>query len=85
MTGAIEIAKRCGIMYYMTPDNTCEMHGTDRQIEEFAEVIRAAEREEGFTLDMIEAIYEAWHGAGIDIIGGSWGKFVSMLPMRSNA
>lgn len=45
MTEAIEIAKRCGIAYYLTPDDTCEMHGTDRQIEAFAEAIRAAERE----------------------------------------
>ena len=45
MTTAIEIAKQCGIAYYLTPENTCEMHGTDRQIESFADAIRAAERE----------------------------------------
>lgn len=45
MTTAIEIAKQCGIAYYLTPENTCEMHGTDRQIESFADAIMAAERE----------------------------------------
>jgi hypothetical protein len=45
MTIAIDVARRCGIAYYLTPENTCEMHGTDRQIEAFAEAIRAAERE----------------------------------------
>lgn len=33
-----------------------------------------------FTAEMIEAIYAAWHGAGVDIAGGDWGRFVGMLP-----
>lgn len=45
MTTAIEMAKACGIAYYLTPTGTTEMHGTDRQIEAFAEMIRAQERE----------------------------------------
>jgi hypothetical protein len=36
------------------------------------------------TPDMIEAIYAAWHGAGVDIAGGNWARFVGMLPIRSN-
>ena len=31
---------------------------------------------EGLTLD---AIYAAWHGAGVDIAGGNWKRFVVML------
>jgi hypothetical protein len=33
-----------------------------------------------FTPEMIEAIYAAWHGAGVDIAGGDWKRFVGMLP-----
>lgn len=33
-----------------------------------------------FTAEMIEAIYAAWHGAGVDIAGGDWKRFVGMLP-----
>jgi hypothetical protein len=33
-----------------------------------------------FTEEMIEAIYAAWHGAGVDIAGGNWDRFVGMLP-----
>jgi hypothetical protein len=29
---------------------------------------------------MIEAIYVAWHAAGVDIAGGDWKRFVGMLP-----
>ena len=38
-------AKSFGIEYYLTPENTCEMHGTDRHIEAFANAIREEERE----------------------------------------
>ena len=31
---------------------------------------------EGLTLD---AIHAAWHGAGVDIAGGNWKRFVVML------
>lgn len=27
-----------------------------------------------------DAIYAAWHGAGVDIAGGDWNRFVGMLP-----
>ena len=33
-----------------------------------------------FTASMVEAIYAAWHGAGVDITGGNWARFVGMLP-----
>lgn len=45
----------------------------------------AEERERpGFTPEMVDAIYAAWHGSGVDIAGGDWRRFVGMLPMRSN-
>jgi hypothetical protein len=45
----------------------------------------AAEREQpGFTPEMVESIYAAWHGAGVDIAGADWRRFAGMLPMRSN-
>ena len=28
----------------------------------------------------LDAVYAAWHGAGIDISGGNWSRFVEMLP-----
>ena len=33
-----------------------------------------------FTPEMVEAVYAAWHGAGVDIAGGNWERFVGMLP-----
>jgi hypothetical protein len=27
-----------------------------------------------------DAIYAAWHGAGVDIAGGNWNRFANMLP-----
>lgn len=43
---------------------------------------QAAVREDAnFTPAMVEAIYAAWHGAGVDIAGGNWARFVGMLPM----
>lgn len=45
MTKATDLAVKCGIVYYHTPKGTTEMHGTDRQIEMFAEAIRMDERE----------------------------------------
>ena len=35
-----------------------------------------------FTKQMIDTIYAAWHGAGVDIAGGSWARFVGMLPLQ---
>ncbi len=32
-----------------------------------------------FTPEMIDAIYAAWHGAGVDILGGNWNRFVELL------
>lgn len=36
--------------------------------------------EPAFTAPMVEAIYAAWHGAGVDLAGGNWTRFVGMLP-----
>ena len=33
-----------------------------------------------FSAEMVEIIYAAWHGAGVDIAGGNWARFVGMLP-----
>lgn len=40
----IELAKHHGIAYYLTPEGTTEMHGTDRQIQAFADAVRFAEQ-----------------------------------------
>ena len=45
MTTDIDLAKQHGIDYYLTPENTTEMHGTDRQVQAFADVVRLSERE----------------------------------------
>lgn len=60
MTKAIDLAKQCGIAYYLTPEGTTEMHGTDRQIEAFAELVAEAEREARAKVDdaMIDAYME---------------------------
>lgn len=50
MTRAIELAKECGIAYYLTPENTKEMHGTDRQIEAFAERLKLEHLREFFEI-----------------------------------
>lgn len=53
--------------------------GTDAWIIEYATRFLAAitEKAEPVALD---AIYAAWHGAGVDIAGGNWKRFVGMLP-----
>ena len=33
-----------------------------------------------FTPAMVEAIYVAWRGSGVDVAGGNWARFVGMLP-----
>jgi hypothetical protein len=50
MTKAIDLAKECGIAYYLTPDSTCEMHGTDRQIEALAERLKLEHLREFFAV-----------------------------------
>ena len=47
--------------------------------------VKAAEKQRScFTPAMMEAIYAAWHGSGVDVAGGNWERFVGMLP-RSGA
>ena len=42
----LRIAKECGIIYYLTPENTREMHGADDSIERFAATMYAAGAED---------------------------------------
>ena len=42
MTSAIDLAIKYGIAYYATPEGTTEMHGSDRQVQAFAEAVAAA-------------------------------------------
>lgn len=37
-----------------------------------------------FSAEQIQMIYAAWHGAGVDIAGGNWDRFVGTLPILSN-
>jgi hypothetical protein len=45
MTAEIELAKQHGIQYRLTPEGTTEMWCHDRNVQAFAEAVRAAERE----------------------------------------
>ena len=46
-------------------------------ISKLRQAIEQAEKQEPVAGDVI---YAAWHGAGVDIAGGNWTRFVSMLP-----
>ncbi len=79
----------------MTKDQTINAlwenagHGTRREdVVAAYEAGVAAERERvetGFTPAILDAIYAAWHGAGVDIAGGNWERFVGMLPIEAIA
>ena len=43
----LKVAKECGIVYYLTPENTKEMHGTDSNIERFAAAMYAEGKAQG--------------------------------------
>lgn len=43
-------------------------------------LLRAKRDEKDVEPVALDAIYAAWHGAGIDILGGDWTRFVGMLP-----
>lgn len=45
MTAEIELAKQHGIQYRLAPEGTTEMWCYDRNLQAFAEAVRAAERE----------------------------------------
>ncbi len=67
----------------MTFDDYCRKTGHyagsgDRAMWDAAQ--SAAREDAAFTPAMLEAIYAAWHGAGVDIAGGNWTRFVGMLP-----
>ena len=42
-------------------------------------LLRAKRDEKDAEPVALDAIYAAWHGAGIDILGGDWTRFVGML------
>jgi hypothetical protein len=42
-------------------------------------------KEVKFTLRELDAIYFAWHRAGVDISGGNWKKFVSRLDILEDS
>lgn len=54
---------------------------TGRGVELFATAVEREERKRAvLTPEQLDAVYSAWHGAGIDIAGGNWARFVGMLP-----
>jgi len=55
-------------------------YACDERMDEVLPLEQTAEPEPVFTQTMIDAIYAAWHGAGVDIAGGNWARFVGMLP-----
>ena len=55
-------------------------YACDERMDEVQPLAQKAEQGPVFTPQMIEAIYAAWHGAGVDIAGGNWARFVGMLP-----
>lgn len=64
--------------------NTTQL--TQRILELRALLVQKAEaktlgagEEPQFTPRMVEAIWAAWHGAGVNLAGGNWKRFMSML------
>jgi hypothetical protein len=55
-------------------------YACDERMDEVQPLAPTTEQEPVFTPQMIDAIYAAWHGAGVDIAGGNWARFVGMLP-----
>lgn len=70
------------------------LHITDRERTQAAVILalesardEMAKRIEALTADLaarahaptMDAIYAAWHGAGVDIAGGDWARFAGML------
>jgi hypothetical protein len=55
-------------------------YACDERMDEVQPLGQQAEPEPVFTQAMIDAIYAAWRGAGVDIVGGNWAHFVGMLP-----
>ena len=52
---------------------------TQRRLELKGDELAALKQSQGKPMAM-EAIYAAWHGAGVDIAGGDWNRFAKMLP-----
>ncbi len=55
-------------------------YACDERMDEVQPLEQQTEPEPVFTQAMVDAIYAAWHGAGVDIAGGNWARFVGMLP-----
>jgi hypothetical protein len=55
-------------------------YACEERMDEVRPLAPITEKEPVFTPQMIEYIYAAWHGAGVDIAGGNWARFVGMLP-----
>lgn len=55
-------------------------YACDERMNEVQLVTKTTDTGPLFMPAMIEAIYAAWHGAGVDIAGGNWTRFVGMLP-----
>jgi len=62
------------------PGETMSDYSCDERMDEVQPLNPTPEQEPVFTPRMIEAIYAAWHGAGVDIAGGNWARFVGRLP-----
>lgn len=63
-------------------DIAAELAWRDAEIDRLNAELRAkASAVEAVSMDdAFDAIYAAWHGAGVDIAGGNWQRFVGMLP-----
>ena len=67
MTAEIELAKRHGIQYRLTPEGTTEMWCHDRNVQAFAEAVRAAERER--CAKVAETVHPHWMHIAASIRG----------------
>lgn len=66
----IELAREAGFdPHDMSDDFTCNLK----------DIGRFAELHQGLFFD---AVYEAWHSAGMDVLGGDWNTFASTLETK---
>jgi hypothetical protein len=64
--------------YIMFPDGYCGWY-TNEQIAEMFELLP---KERGWQGLFFEAVYEAWHSAGMDVLGGDWNTFALALEAK---
>ena len=77
------LAKRLGM-----PKIMWDTHGFREHLLRLHDATVATERQRidvSLTPAQVDAIYAAWHGAGVDIAGGNWNRFVGMLPVVNSA